>query len=574
MNAQQYPKVKPLSLKERKWPSRCLSEAPTWCSVDLRDANQALDHPMTLTQKAELFNQLCDIGFKEIEVSFPSASQTDFNFTRYLIDNEVIPEDVWIQVMCPSQDALIDRTFESIAGAKRAILHFFMSASPLQRELVLKRDVAACERLSVEAAKRIMAHIHVHEKAYPGSQIHVLYSLESFSSTEPDIALALIDAVAEVLIEENQDPTRRLMMNLCHTVERSMPNYYADLVEYMIENSRFREQLIWSIHTHNDRGTAVAANELALLAGANRVEGTLFGTGERAGNADLVTLALNFLTQGIDPKLDLSHLPELMRCVKNVMNYQVPSKHPYGGSDIFKTYSGTHQDAIRKVLKRRQEQRAKGEKLDIWHVPYLPVDPGDLGFEEQPIIRITSQSGRSGIHYIMETLFGYDLPAPLLAIFARQVKAEADRLSRELSYEELYTIFSTRYLNYEDPLRLIHYSEHMINEDLISIEAKLLYKGHLYEIQGQGKGVLTAFAKALTRQFDLEMELMSYQQNIMEDHLNSRVVTYLGLKDLRNAGALIYFGVGTSNDLTKASLRASLSALNHYLKSQNLKNQA
>lgn len=563
MNFEHYAASPPIPICDRVWPTRRLEKAPRWCSVDLRDGNQALSVSMNFHEKARLFNLLCDLGFKDIEISFPSANETEFSFTRFLIQNDVIPEDVRIQVMCNAKPELIARSFEALDGVRRAVFHFYVSLSPVHRESVLKMNREDCLRQACEAARLILELARRHECRYPGSHFDFQYSAESFSLTEPDFAVQVCDAVTEIWAEDQE---REIIMNLCNTVEACSPNYYADQIEYFCRNSRYRERMTVSVHSHNDRGSAVAATEMALLAGGERVEGTLFGTGERAGNADLVTLALNFMTQGIDPQLDFSDLKHCVRVVEECMKMKIPSRQPYAGEDIYATFSGTHQDAIRKFLsqRRRAEKGSLRPEDEVWHVPYLPIDPWDLGMYDAQIIRINAQSGRSGVAYIMEEMYGLRLPTPLLGIFAEELKRLSDREQRELSYREIYSFFRERYMNLTSPLRLLTFSEHTLGKDRMFLEAKMLRDDRLIELRGEGRGVLHAINHAVGEELGLQLELEFYSQEALEGRSESTAVSYLALRDKKRREGRLYYGVGSSSNLTKASLRAYCSAVNAY----------
>ncbi|MDO5732990.1 MAG: 2-isopropylmalate synthase [Eubacteriales bacterium] len=560
MNFKHYKAAPEIDLENRIWPTRSFSEAPRWCSVDLRDGNQSLPAPMNFSDKVQLFNLLLEIGFKEIEVSFPAASETEFRFTRFLIDQKLIPEDVSIQVMSNARPSVIDRSFEAIAGAKRACVHFFWSTSPHHRSKIFQVSEADCIAKARDAAIYMRDAARRHEARYPGSKISLQYSAESFSLTEPQFAVELCDAISEVWAE---DENREIIINLCNTLESASANYYADLVEYFCRHTRFRDRICVSVHSHNDRGTAVASSELALLAGAERVEGTLFGSGERAGNADLVTIALNFLTQGIDPELDLSDLKNCVRLVEASTQFKVASRQPYSGEDIYATFSGTHQDAIRKFYEARDRSC---DVYEIWDSPYLPIDPADIGLDGERIIRINAQSGSSGIHYIMEEMYSLTLPPPLLAIFSKQIKGLAESLERELSYYELYQFFCDYYLNIQSPIKLVSFSDQRISSRRIGIHFVVLYNDRLLEIYGEGQGVLDAYSIALKNEIGVELTVVSYNQTAREEGVQSEAISYIGIQDGRDEHCVIYYGAGSSSNLTQAALYAMTSAINRYLK--------
>ncbi len=598
MNFKHYAAAKPIPLKNRDWPGRSFKQAPIWCSVDLRDGNQSLPAPMTFSEKVKLFNLLCDVGFKDIEISFPSSSQTEYHFTRFLIENELIPDNIRIQVMTNASPQLIRKTFESIKGATNVIVHFYVSLSPIHREEVFELTEDECLEKAKLAALLIRDLAKRHENTYPGSKVDVQYSAESFSATEPEFAVRVCSEVADIFADDD----REVIINLCNTVEACSANYYADLVEYFCKNIKSRKKVTVSIHSHNDRGTAVASTELALLAGGERVEGTLFGSGERAGNADLVNLALNFMTQGIDPKLDFSNIRNCINVVEETMHFKVAPRQPYSGADIFATFSGTHQDAIRKYFSRRNNKFKKSEteflKLqpnhknnnknilsdevidnengnshdnyetqtqnEIWQVPYLPIDPKDIGIFDENIIRINSQSGRSGIHFIMEEMYGLSLPAPLLAIFSILIKEESENQRRELKYFEIYDIFCKNYVNLSYPLKLISFNEQSLPDGMVKISSDILYKNKLYMISGRGYGLIDAMINALCEEFGVNLELAQYSQVALEQSSKSRAISYLAVKEKDKNNDKFYYGVGNSSNLSKSSLRSLCSAINRY----------
>lgn len=591
MNYKHYAPSNPIPIKNREWPQNRITEAPKWCSVDLRDGNQSLPAPMTFSEKVKLFNLLCDIGFKDIEISFPSSSQTEYHFTRFLIENDVIPDDVRIQVMTNANPHLIRKTFESIKGAQNVVVHFYVSLSPIHREEVYKLNEDECIEKTILAAKLIRDLAIKHECEYKGSKVDIQYSAESFSSTEPDFAIKVCDEVVKVYYNDD----REIIINLCNTVEVCSANYYADLVEYFCKNSKYVDKMTISIHSHNDRGTAVASTELALLAGGERVEGTLFGSGERAGNLDLVNLALNLLTQGIDPKLDFSNIKNCIKVVEETMHVKVAPRQPYSGRDIFATFSGTHQDAIRKYFNKRKKIQFEANDTDntnksidsdknnydisipkntgeIWQTPYLPIDPKDLGIFDENIIRINSQSGRSGIHFIMEEMYGLSLPAPLLSIFSNEIKNLSEKLRREMTYSEIYEFFCANYINLSYPLKLISFQDNTISSSTVSIICKVLYQNKFYEIDGVGHGLLDAMNNALNNEFGIALELAQYTQVAMEESSKSRAISYLAMREKNKLSDKLYYGVGGSSNLSKSSLRALCSCINRFCQSKNNKN--
>src|SRR5277367_5880105 len=441
------PKYRPfpaVKMTQRVWPDRTIDRAPIWCSVDLRDGNQALAVPMSVEEKLEYFDMLVKIGFKEIEIGFPSASQIEFDFTRRLIEEKRIPDDVWVQMLVQSKEELIERTFESIRGCPRAIVHLYNSTSPAQRRITFGIDKQGVIDIAVRGTKQIHSRI----KSVPGTKIRFEYSPESFSATEVDFALEVCEAVGEAWGYTEEDP---VIFNLPATVEMSTPNHYADQIEWFITHQKHPRRAIISLHTHNDRGTGVAATELGLLAGATRVEGTLFGNGERTGNVDIVTLALNMFTQGVDPKLDFSRIRDVRDSYERCTKLDVPLRWPYGGDLVFTAFSGSHQDAINKGLKDRIANPA-----GVWEVPYLPIDPRDIGRNYRAIIRINSQSGKGGVAYVMEQEFGYVLPKAMHRDFGKIVNRVADERGEELPPEDILALFKKEYLDREAPLKLVH----------------------------------------------------------------------------------------------------------------------
>ncbi len=547
-----FPAVK---LPNRQWPDRIIDRAPTWCSVDLRDGNQALAVPMSVEEKLEYFDLLVKIGFKEIEIGFPSASQIEFDFTRRLVEEKRIPDDVWVQMLTQSKEELITRTFESIEGCPRAIVHLYNSTSPAQRRITFglgKKEV-------VEIAQRGIRQIRALADAYEakGTRIRFEYSPESFYATEVEFALEICEAVGELWRPTAADP---IIFNLPSTVEMSTPNHYADMIEWFITHQKHPERAIISLHTHNDRGTGVASTELGLMAGATRVEGTLFGNGERTGNLDIVTVALNLFTQGVDPQLDLSRLPQIREDYERWTKLEVPLRWPYGGDLVFTAFSGSHQDAINKGLKDRQVNPDAA-----WEVPYLSIDPHDIGRNYRAIIRINSQSGKGGVAYVMEQEFGYQLPKAMHRDFGKIINRVADERGEELEPEDILALFKEEYLDREVPRKLADTTVTRDHDGTVHLEAVLwrmnvLKKQESIEmIKGQGNGPVDAFVKALIASGVEPFEVMSYSEHSLGSGAEARAVAYFEIKFGTGPST---FGAATSTNIERASLKAILSALN------------
>jgi 2-isopropylmalate synthase len=537
-----------IALEDRTWPSKTLRHAPRWCSVDLRDGNQALVEPMGFDRKIRLFDTLVAIGFQEIEVAFPSASETEFDFVRRLVDEQRIPDDVTIQVVTQCRPELIERTFEAIAGAPRAIVHFYNSTSPLQRRVVFREDRAGIVRLAVEAAQGVRRRA----EALPGQSVRFEYSPESFTSTELEFALEISEAVLETLGASAAAP---VILNLPSTVEVSTPNVYADRIEWFGRALTRREAVILSVHPHNDRGCAVAAAELACLAGADRVEGTLFGNGERTGNVDLVTLALNLMTQGVDPELDLTDLPALVRRVEAANRLPVHPRHPYAGELVYTAFSGSHQDAVRKGL-----AAMKAEANPVWEVPYLPLDPADVGRDYEAVIRINSQSGKGGIAYLLETDAGYRIPRRMQIEFSQAVQACADETGEEITSDRVRTLFEREYLGNEAGPRLE-------GDRILSVagdgspqrlSATVHWDGQAHPLAGEGTGPIDAFVGALSQLVGAPLRVGDYHEHVLGARGSSTAVAYVEI--VFGPGRSLY-GAGVAPSIVDASLAAVSSAL-------------
>ena len=545
-----YPVV---DLPGRTWPGKTITKAPLWCSVDLRDGNQALIQPMDLKQKLELFQLLVDIGFKEIEVGFPSASQVEYQFARTLIDDGLIPDDVTIQVLTPAREHLIKKSFEAVKGAKNVVMHLYNSTSTLQRRAVFKKNRKEITALGVEGARVIREEAN----SCPETHFRFEYSPESFTGTELDFALSICEAVMDVW---QPTPEKPVIINLPSTVEMATPNVYADQIEWFCKNMKNREAAIISLHAHNDRGCAVAATELALMAGGDRVEGTLFGNGERTGNVDIVTLALNMLTQGIDPELDLHDINRLITVSEQVTDIPVHIRHPYAGELVYTAFSGSHQDAINKGMELC-ERDGKG----IWEVPYLPIDPTDVGRTYESIIRINSQSGKGGVAYIMDREFGLKMPKSMHPEFGTIIQKVTDIAGRELQPAEIWESFESEYLQKNTPYFLTSFNvvkRHIDNDEqgsFAEIEAVVEVGGEKKTITAEGNGPLDAFCAAMRSEITGDFTLSSYHEHALSKSSSSRAVAYIQVTMVDGTKK---WGVGMDTDIIVASIKAVLSALN------------
>lgn len=549
MNFEKYRPYPQVCIKNRQWPNKTIQKAPIWCSVDLRDGNQALEVPMSLEQKMQFFTFLVNMGFKEIEIGFPAASDTEFEFTRALIENNLIPDDVTIQVLTQSREHIITKTFEALAGAKNAIVHLYNSTSTLQREVVFGNTKEQTIELAVFGAKLILEE----SKKHPETNWVFEYSPESFTGTEVDFSAEICNAVGEVW---QPTPQKKIIYNLPSTVEMSTPNIYADQIEYMCSHIKNRDSVIVSIHTHNDRGTGVASTELGILAGADRVEGTLFGNGERTGNCDIVTVGLNLYTQGIDPKLDLSNIAEAMEIYEKSTCMPIHPRHPYVGDLVYTAFSGSHQDAIRKGMEKMKEHP------DVWAVPYLPIDPMDVGRNYDPIIRINSQSGKGGVAFVLEQNYGLHLPKAFQQNLSKVVTKISDECHSDLSSKRIYEIFNEEYVDIRDILKLEKYREMEVAKDFASIEAKVFLRGEQRTITGEGNGIMDAFCRAIEKMLDMKFEIVDYREHSMEYGTKSRAISYVQISTEKGG---TYFGAGTSSNIIKSSLRAITSTINKVL---------
>jgi 2-isopropylmalate synthase len=533
-----------VDLRDRTWPDRVLDRAPTWCSTDLRDGNQALINPMDAARKRRFFELLLSIGIPEIEVGFPSASKTDFDFTRLLVEDDLVSDGTTIAVLTQARPELIRRTFEAIAGAKRAIVHLYNSTSVTQRRVVFRLDRAGITELAVRGARlcRELA-------SECGGEVVFEYSPESFHHTELDYALEICEAVAE---EWGPTPEQKMIVNLPTTVEQFPPNVYADRIEWFGRHFSKRDSAILSVHPHNDRGTAVATAELGLMAVAERVEGTLFGNGERTGNVDLITIALNLLTQGVDPELDLSRLDEARAIVEECNELRVHPRHPYVGELVYTAFSGSHQDAIKKGM--HAQERSGSE---VWDVPYLPIDPKDVGRDYEAIIRVNSQSGKGGVAYLMQVDHHLDLPRGLQIDFAQKVQAITDARGGELTSDELMDVFREHYVEHSTPFELVGHS-HSSEGDADRIAAHLLVDGRETIVEGEGNGPIDALVAALRQELDIDLHVRDYHEHAMGRGEDATAAAYVEA----DVGGDVVWGVGVHSSIVTASLRAVLNAVN------------
>jgi 2-isopropylmalate synthase len=544
--SQKYRAFPPVHLPDRQWPSRALTVAPRWCSVDLRDGNQALAVPMNVSQKLELFQTLVKIGFKEIEVGFPSASNTEFTFNRRLIEEKRAPDDVWLQVLVQAREDLIERTIASLHGAKKAIIHMYNSTSPAQRRVVFGKSKKEIIAIAVNGAQMIKDRLDL----LPETEVMLQYSPESFSATEVEFAKEISEAVMDVWQPTSK---RKMILNLPDTVEVAMPNVYADQIEWICRNIKNRESLIVSLHTHNDRSTGVAATELGMLAGANRVEGTLFGNGERTGNLDIVTVALNLYMHGIDPKLDFTDLNSVIEVYERCTGMTVPPRQPYAGELVFTAFSGSHQDAIKKGLAEWD-----GKKREHWDVPYLTIDPTDIGREYREVIRVNSQSGKGGVAYLLESEFGIELPKDMQREFGPIANDEVDKLGREVSGTELKKMFWKEYVERETPWSLKKFETESKN-GLVKCKAKLLRDGKPAEFKGEGNGPLAALVHGLTTAGVPRFEISNYSEHALSSGEEAAAIAYIQIK---TAEGKTRWGAGVDTNIELASVKAVLSALN------------
>ena len=549
-----YKPFAPIDLEDRSWPSTVISKAPLWCSVDLRDGNQALIEPMDPDRKWRMFETLVSIGFKEIEVGFPSASEADFQFVREIIEANAIPDDVTIQVLVQSREELINRTFESIAGSKQAIIHFYNSTSTLQRQVVFGMDTVGITKIATDAAE-ICKNL---ESAVPDTNIRYEYSPESFTGTELVYAKEVCDAVTEVI---DPGPDNKLIINLPATVEMATANTYGDMIEWMHRNLNRREDIILSLHPHNDRGTGVAAAEFGIMAGADRVEGTLFGNGERTGNVDLVNIAMNMFSQGVDPMLDISDINELRRVTEYCNQLPVHPRHPYVGDLVYTAFSGSHQDAIKKGFEALEKTGAT-----TFEVPYIPIDPKDVGRTYEDVVRVNSQSGKGGVSYLLKTENQFDLPRRMQIEFTRKIQRITDVTGKEITSQQIYNEFAGEYLDLDYPHVLHGYesAQNAAGKDRTLLTARISKEGEQFVVQGEGSGSLDAFVTGLRSALDLDLRVLDYHEHSKGSGADATAVAYI---EMAIDGTELW-GCGLHTDITTASMRAIISAINRAAKDQ------
>ena len=549
MNYKRYQRVPVMNYPEREWPNKEIEKAPIWCSVDLRDGNQALVEPMVVEEKIEMFNMLVQMGFKEIEIGFPAASQIEFDFLRQLVERRLIPDDVTVQVLTQCRDHLLKRTFESIQGIPKAVVHIYNSTSTLQRDVVFHMDREEIKQIAIDGVDMVKKYM----KDYDGKVI-LEYSPESFTGTEMDFALDICNAVQRAW---GPTPDNKMIINLPSTVEMTTPNVFADQIEWMSKHLENRESIILSVHPHNDRGTGVAAAELAMLAGADRVEGTLFGNGERTGNVDILTIAYNMFSQGIDPELEIGDIKKIAEVYERCTKMHIDPRHPYAGKLVFTAFSGSHQDAINKGMHALMER-----KSEIWQVPYLPIDPSDIGREYEPVVRINSQSGKGGVAFVMDSFFGFKLPRGMHKEFADVIQKIAENQG-EVAPEQIMEEFRIEYLDRKEPY---HFRKCKITDfesgDQFTTVAVVTYSNHgeTKQFEGVGNGPIDAVKRGLEEELGISIKVLDYSEHALTSGSGAQAASYIHLMD-QKTGKVTY-GVGISSNITRASLRGIFSAVN------------
>ena len=546
LNYKRYRRVPVVPYPERTWPDKEIEKATVWCSVDLRDGNQALTDPMTVEEKIEMFQLLLKLGFKEIEVGFPSASQIEYDFLRKLVDDNLIPDDVWIQVLVQCREHLVKRTFEALDGVKNAIVHIYNSTSTLQREVVFKKGKEEIRQIAIDGTKMVKECA----ADFKGN-LRLEYSPESFTGTELEYALEVCEAVCDEWGATKDEP---IIINLPSTVEMTTPNVYADQIEWMDRHFKDRKRVILSIHPHNDRGTGVASCELALLAGADRVEGTLFGNGERTGNLDILTVSYNMFSQGINPELNLENITEIKDVYERCCKMDVPERHPYAGKLVFTAFSGSHQDAINKGMQAMREK-----KQEWWEVPYLPIDPSDIGREYEPIVRINSQSGKGGVAFVMDSEFGFKLPKKMHKEFADVIQKIAEKQG-EVAPSTIYETFQKEYLRKLAPYELIRAKAEDLAESETEVEVVFSSRGELKQAKAVGNGPLAALKRVLAEESGMDFKLLDYSQHALSQGSEAKAAAYICLRN--NKTGKETYGVGVSSNITRAGFRAMFSAVN------------
>ena len=547
---EKYRRVPVVKFPERTWPDKEIMKAHIWCSVDLRDGNQALIEPMVVEEKIEMFNLLIKLGFKEIEIGFPAASQIEFDFLRQLVDRKLIPDDVQVQVLTQCREHLIKRTFEAIKGIKKTVVHIYNSTSTLQRDVVFGKTKEEIKQIAVDGVEMVKKYQKDHD-----GEIILEYSPESFMGTELDYALEICTAVQDAW---GATPEKKIIINLPNTVEMNTPNVYADQIEWMNTHFKNRDSIILSIHPHNDRGTGVAATELALLAGVERVEGTLFGNGERTGNVDILNVAYNMFSQGIDPNLELNNIREIVDVYERCTKMKIDPRHPYAGQLVFTAFSGSHQDAINKGMHAMRERNQ-----DYWEVPYLPIDPSDIGREYEPVVRINSQSGKGGVAFVMDTFYGFQLPKGMHKEFADVIQKMSEAQG-EVSPEQIYKEFEKDYLERKEPVHFIkcHITDTEVDEGEFATLVQVEYKMHGVEkhFEGVGNGPIDAVRTGLEKELGIEIKILDYSEHALRSGSNAQAASYIHMLDVKSGKTT--YGVGVSGNITKASIRGIFSAVN------------
>ena len=551
LNYKRYKRNPVVDYPEREWPNKEIEKAPIWCSVDLRDGNQALIEPMVVEEKMEFFNMLVKMGFKEIEIGFPAASQIEYDFLRQLVERRMIPDDVRVQVLVQCREHLIKRTFEAIQGIKKVVVHIYNSTSTLQRDVVFHKNKEEIKQIAIEGTELVKKYA----KDYDGD-LMLEYSPESFTGTELDYALEVCTAVQETW--GMATPEKPIIFNLPSTVEMNTPNVYADQIEWMNRHFKNRDSIILSVHPHNDRGTGVAATELALLAGADRVEGTLFGNGERTGNVDILTLAYNMFSQGIDPQLQVENIRELAEVYERCTKMEIPPRHPYAGNLVFTAFSGSHQDAINKGMQALHERNG-----EYWEVPYLPIDPSDIGRQYEPIVRINSQSGKGGVAFVMDTFYGFKLPKGMHKEFADVIQKISEKQG-EVSPEQIMDEFRSCYLERKEPIhfRKCQITDTEVEDGVYATLIKVVYTDHGMEktFEGVGNGPIDAVQRGLEKELGINIKVLDYNEHALRSGSNAQAASYIHLMD-QDTGRVTY-GVGLSSNITKSSIRGIFSAVN------------
>lgn len=563
LNYKRYRRVPVVDFPQRTWPKKEIEKAPVWCSVDLRDGNQALIEPMVVEEKIEFFNLLVKLGFKEIEIGFPSASQIEYDFLRQLVDRRLIPDDVTVQVLSQCREHLIEKTFESLKGIKRAVVHIYNSTSTLQRDVVFHMSKDEIKQIAIDGTKMVKKYM----KDYDG-EVVLEYSPESFTGTELPYALEVCEAVLDEWGASKEKP---VIINLPSTVEMNTPNVYADQIEWMSTHFTDRERVILSIHPHNDRGTAVASAELALLAGADRIEGTLFGNGERTGNVDVLNIAYNMFSQGIDPELEIENVNEIIDVYERCNKMDMDMRHPYAGKLVFTAFSGSHQDAINKGVQAMHERNQ-----EHWEVPYLPIDPSDLGREYEPIVRINSQSGKGGVAFVMDTYFGFKLPKSMHKEFADVIQEISERQG-EVAPEQIMSEFKNHYIDRKEPYHFRRLKVEDLGDDIDNIEfdtkvyLTYTFKGQEKTIEALGNGPINAVQRGLQEELSMPIKVLDYTEHALQMGSNAQAAAYIHLMDEKKG--IVTHGVGISSNITRASIRAVFSAINRFLANEGTKEE-